>query len=151
MRQLAAIALMGFLAPFVPIRAVAETPLDKAKQLFDRYVALEHAFDAKAADLYAEDAIIRNKRTYPTGQIREITIPAPEYKELIRAAMPLAKTRSDTNTYSDVRYVEESSRVRITATRYSNLKNYSSPISLLVGPSDGGDWLIYEELSESRP
>ena len=122
-----------------------------ARELFEQYVALGHAYDTRLADLYADDAVIRNKRTYPTGQVRELTMPAPRYKTLIREAMPLAKARGDRNTFSNVRYTTEGARVRIRASRFSELKNYTSPISLLVGPSPTGKWLIYEEVSESRP
>ena len=126
-------------------------PPDEARKLFERYVESERTFDAAVAELYADDAVIRNKRTYPDGTTRVSTMPAPQYKALIRQAMPLAKAREDTSTYSEVRYAEEGRRIRITATRYSNLKKYSSPLSLLVGPSPEGGWLIFEELSESRP
>lgn len=125
--------------------------LDDAKALFEQYVQLEHAFDPAAADLYADDAVIKNKRTYPTGQVRELTMPATSYKTLIRQAMPLAKLRGDTNSYSDISYAKEGSMVRIRATRFSNLKHYASPLSLLVSPDEKGRWLIREELSESRP
>lgn len=125
--------------------------IDDAKAFFDHYVQLEHAFDPAAADLYAEDALIKNKRTYPNGQVRELTMPANKYKTLIRQAMPLAKLRGDTNSYSEISYSKEGSMVRIRATRFSNLKNYASPISLLVSPDEKGGWIIREELSESRP
>jgi hypothetical protein len=124
---------------------------DAAKRLFEQYVALGHAYDPSVADLYADDALIKNKRTYPTGEVRDMTMPAANYKTLIRQAMPLAKTRGDRSTYADVRYTSEGERVRISAARFSELKNYTSPITLLVGPSPNGKWLIYEELSESRP
>jgi len=78
-------------------------------------------------------------------------MPATQYKALIRQTLPLAKLRGDTNTYSEVSFSNEGSNVRIRATRFSNLKKYSSPISLLVAPDDTGRLLIYEELSESRP
>jgi hypothetical protein len=65
--------------------------------------------------------------------------------------MPMAKERGDTSTFSEVQYVKEGAGVRITATRFSNLKNYSSPFSLLVAPDATGRWVIFEELSESRP
>lgn len=129
----------------------AAAPLDDAKALFEQYVQLEHAFDPAAADLYADDALIKNKRTYPTGQVRELTMPVTTYKTLIRQAMPLAKLRGDTNIYSEISYSKEGAMVRIRATRFSNLKNYASPLSLLVSPDDNGRWLIREELSESRP
>ena len=126
-------------------------PLDEAQALFKRYVALELAFDPAAADLYSDTAVIKNKRTYPTGQVRELSIPAPKYKELIRQAMPIAKARGDRNTYSDCKHDEAAERVRITCSRYSELKKYTSPITLVVGPAPTGQWLIFEELSESQP
>lgn len=123
----------------------------KAKELFAAYDRLEHEFDPAIADLYADDAVIRNKRVYPTGEVREMTIPASKYKELLRTATPLAKARGDVSTYSNVTYTPEADGVRIKADRYSELKKYHSPLSLLVKPSASGKWLIYEELSESRP
>lgn len=128
-----------------------DADLAQAQALFEKYVALEHAHDGAIADLYADAALIRNKRTYPTGAVRDVTLPAESYKALIRATMPLAATRGDISTYSAVSYTHEGERVRITATRFSELKKYSSPISLLVGPSKSGSWLIFEELSESQP
>ena len=153
-----AFALPFLLLALVDISVLAQdktpqTPatLEAARAIFDKYVSLERAFDPAAADLYAPDAVIRNKRTYPTGEVRELTIPAAQYKELVRQAMPVAKLRGDTNRYSNCKYAPESGRVRITCERYSEVKKYSSPISLLVGAGPRGDWLIFEELSESQP
>jgi hypothetical protein len=128
----------------------AQSP-DAARTLFGKYQSLERSFDPAAADLYCDTALIRNTRTYPDGQKRTLDLPAPKYKELIRSAMPLAKSRSDYNKYSGVAYAPENGNVRITATRYSVLKQYASPLSLLVGPCKGGAWGVLEELSESRP
>lgn len=130
---------------------LADATIDAAKKFFDRYVALEASFDPKVADLYADDAKIQNTRISSDGQKKVMTMPAPAYKELIRQVMPLAKQRGDTSIYSNVKFTQEDDKVRITATRYSNLKKYSSPISLLIAPSEKGVWLISEELSESRP
>ena len=148
MRSLVTILTVMLISVF---DAIGDTPQEDAKKLFDRYVDSERTFDPAVADLYSDDAKIQNKRTYPDGSTRVSTMPAPKYKELIRQAMPLAKERGDTNTWSEVKYVTEGQKVRITATRFSNLKKYSSPVSLLVGPSSEGKWLIFEELSESKP
>jgi hypothetical protein len=131
--------------------ATVAAPLDDAKVLFDRYVQLELEFDPALADLYSDDAVIKNTRRYPNGQVRELTIPAPQYRGLIRSAAPLAKARGDTSSYSDVTFAEEQAGVRITATRFSHLKQYASPLSLFVAPNASGFWLIREELSESQP
>ncbi|MEW6120401.1 MAG: hypothetical protein AB1593_09960 [Pseudomonadota bacterium] len=142
-------ALLAFFA--LCVQAVHADPLAEAKLLFERYEALETRFDPGAADLYADNAVIRNKRFYPDGQVRELTIPAPQYKQLIRDAMPLAQARNDRNTYTKTTYKLEGMGVRIQATRFSVMKQYDSPISLLVAPDASGRWLIREELTESRP
>ena len=130
---------------------VADDRIAKAKEVFERFVALGQAFDPDLADLYADDAVINNKRTLPTGEVKELSLPAPEYRNLIRSAMSLANARGDTSTYSDVVYKVEGDGVRITADRFSNLKKYHSPISILLKPDASGAWLIAEELSESKP
>lgn len=96
-------------------QALYVDPIAEAKTLFSRYAAIETAFDPSVAELYADDAIIKNKRIYPTGQVRELTIPAPQYKQLIRASMPLAKIKNDYSTYSEIRFKAEGEGVRITA------------------------------------
>ena len=131
--------------------AGAQSGVTPAKELFQKYVALGSKFDPSLADLYSDDALIKNTRRYPDGQKRTIEIPAAKYKELIRAVMPLAKAKGDRSRYTSVKYTPEGRNVRITATRYSLLKKYSSPLSLLVGADDKGEWRILEEISESIP
>jgi hypothetical protein len=123
----------------------------KAEQVLERYRTLERAFDPAIADLYADDAVILTRRTYPNGEVRDLTITAPQYKALIRSTIPLAKTSGDVSRYSDCTYAPDGVRVRIACARYSELKGYTSPISLVVGPGPGGSWLVFEERSESRP
>lgn len=122
---------------------------------FDEVIPVDAPRTAANADALASRlGFLRTrllKRTYPTGEVRELTIPAPQYKELARATMPLAKARGDLSTYTNVRYAVEGEGVRIRAKRFSELKKYDSPLSLLVKPSASGSWLIQEELSESRP
>jgi len=125
----------------------AKTP----EEFFDLYVKLAHAFDPDAADLYADNAVIRNTRIYPGGRNRTMNMPAPKYKELIRKSMPLAKERGDTSSYRNVTFTQEDRGVRIMAIRHSNLKNYDSPISILISQTESGQWLIVEEISQSQP
>lgn len=122
----------------------------KAKAFFARYVQLEHAFDPAMADLYADNAVILNKRIYPNGKTTSLQIPALRYKHVLRTTMNDAKLKGDISTYSNESYTPEGDKVRIKVTRYSVLKKYSSPMSQLVGPDAKGNWVIYEETSESR-
>ena len=129
-----------------------DSAITQAKGLFERFQRLEHSFDARVADLYADEARIVSTRKYPFGlPARTIELSGTEYKQLIRKAMGTARARGDFSTYSDVTYISEGERVRVRCTRFSELKNYKSPYSLLVGPTDSGTWIIFEEISETRP
>jgi hypothetical protein len=123
----------------------------RARTFFARFMEINHAFDPAVADFYADEARIVSVRKYPHGAERTLQMPGVEYKALLRSAMPLAKARGGTNTYADLSYQQQGARVWIRATRYSALKQYSSPYSLLVGPNASGTWLIYEEHSVTRP
>lgn len=123
----------------------------QAESIFAQYQSRERAFDPSVADLYCDTALIRNVRTYPDGQQRTLELPASKYKTLIRMAMPLAEAKGDFSTYSNPSFAPEGAYVRVTATRYSVLKKYSSPISLLIGSCSDGAIGILEELGESQP
>jgi hypothetical protein len=122
----------------------------KAKALFARYVQLEHAFDPAMADLYTDQAVIVNKRIYNDGKVTSLQIPALRYKHVNRSGMAGARKQGDISNYTNDTYTPEGNKVRISVTRYSVLKKYASPMSLLVGPDPTGKWVIYEEKSESH-
>ena len=115
-------------------------------------MALGRAFDPELADLYADEAVIQHTRVYPTGATRALDFRGAEYKPLVRAAMPTARRRGDRDRFENVRYEPAAGgRVRITATRYNELKRYRSPFTLVVGPDASGTWRVIEERSQSQP
>lgn len=128
-----------------------DNQMNEARQFMKRYMAMEKSFNARITELYDNAAIIQNIRRYPSGEEKVITIPAPTYKQLIETTLPLARNRQDSSKYREVQYQAQDGKVRITATRHSNLKNYDSPISWVIGPNAEGKLVILEEHSESRP
>src|SRR5689334_21469083 len=98
--RLAALVVFASTALIAAQGAPSADARAKAEQLWNRYVALEAAFDPAVADLYSDDAVIRNRRTYPTGEVREATVPAAQYKLLVRQATPVARAANDINRYS---------------------------------------------------
>lgn len=124
--------------------------LEAAKQLFAQFIALEQSYDPAITELYAAEAIVTIRRTFPMGNPSDTVYPGADYKTLLRTLLPAAKANSERNTYSKIAYMLEGDQVRVAAARYSALKGRTSPISLLVGQSPQGKWLIYQELSESR-
>jgi hypothetical protein len=136
----------------VPLKSEEkENLIREAKDFFNRCVALEQSFDPAMLELISDDAKVENMRIYPTGTKRKMTLTGTQYKELVRKVLPLAKLRGDTNRYFNMTFTLEGKNVRIKGTRHSNLKNYDSPISLLIAKDKKGKWLIIEHLSQSRP
>jgi hypothetical protein len=122
----------------------------KAKAFFQRYVALEHAFDLAMVNLYSDSVVIKNKRYMPDGKIVPMTVPASRFKKALKDYMPKARQVGDISTYTNDTYTMEGNRVRINVIRYSSVEKVSSPVSILVGPDPSGKWLIFEEVSESH-
>jgi hypothetical protein len=146
----AAIALLALCQSASATAAASTDPIAKAKALFQRYVELEHAFDPAQADLYSDQAVIRNKRILHDGKVIPLTVPATRYKKVIRDGMAEARRKGDVANYTDDTYTLEKGKVRIHVVRYLALKKYSSPMSMLVGPDATGKWMIFEEESESH-
>ncbi|MCD6049824.1 MAG: hypothetical protein K0Q55_1227 [Verrucomicrobia bacterium] len=133
-----------------PEAALSPEKTAAARDFFARYEKLQREFDTAAIDLYADTANIKNTRRMPDGTSRDMALTGAAYKTLLRQVLPTAKARGDTSKYSEVKYQAEGTGIRITATRYSELKKYSSPFSLLIKQQDS-QWLIVGEASESKP
>ena len=145
------IHIVLFLSLLTAGTAIAGEKVKQAKKIFSQYVTLAEKFDPTVAELYSNTAKIQNTRIYPDGRRKVMSLDGKKYKVLIRIGMPLSKARGDTNKYTEVNYVKKDSKVTITATRYSNLKKYSSPLTLVVGADTDGKWRILQEISQSRP
>jgi hypothetical protein len=87
----AAVLLLILMAGVVPATAqTGSDPIAAATLLFTKYVNLERGYWPAVGDLYADEAVIRNRRRYPNGEVRELTLTAAQYRALLEKAMPIA-------------------------------------------------------------
>lgn len=116
-----------------------------AKALFEKYVALERAFDPALGELYAPNAQViaygvdGQKLSFDGGMMRE----------MLKTSMPLAKAQKDTVEYKNVSYAVDGAFVTITALRHSKLKNKSSPHRIVVASRDGKNWFVVQEVGSA--
>jgi hypothetical protein len=146
--------MMYFLVLFALANAslAAQTaPAGSAQELWKSYQDLGSRFDPSLADLYADDAVVRNTRRYPDGHTRTLEWSGKEYQSLVRQAMPLARSRGDLDLYSNVQFKVIGDRTQITATRYSTSKRYYAPHELITENVKGEGWKIVAETGQSRP
>jgi len=134
-------------------KAKADSPnIVKAKKFLEVYQERANNFDPTLADLYADEAKIVNTTLRNDKNKDVIKYVGKDFKEKLRKGLPTTgKMLNDTNTFSEITYTEENGSVRITATRFNQRKNSSTPHSFLIGPSKSGAWFIYEEERQSKP
>jgi hypothetical protein len=122
----------------------------EAQKLFKQYVDSEHNYDPSQAELYAPNANIKDVRVYSDGQSKTLSWTGDNYKQIVKAQLPVAKARGEQNTYSQVNYIREGNNVRIKCVRASVQKKFSAPMEIVVAPV-GKVWKIVEENCQSQP
>lgn len=135
-------------------QVLAEDSIVEAQRLFKQFSEMERAFDPALAELFSPSAVVKDVRVYQDGQTKTITWTGADYKQVVRAGLPVAKVRNDLNNYTAINYTKEGANVRIKGTRHSLLKKYSSPFELVLAPSTQNGkttWKIIEELTQSEP
>lgn len=155
MKQALSTSLLAISALFLASApAFAEDAIAEGQRIFKQYTEMERAFDPTLSELFAPNALVKDVRIYQDGQTKTITWSGNEYKQVLRAGLPVAKIRNDINSYSGITYTRDGANVRIKGTRHSQLKKYSSPFELVVAPSSANGkttWKIVEELTQSEP
>ena len=127
-------------------------PRRRAKAFFDRYVALGERYDPRLADLYTDDARIRSTRRYPNGAARTLEMTGTQWKALVIAALPAAKSQGDRSKYQNVRFEPDGHLIRVRADRYSTRKCYwDRGYYLLLARQPNGTIKIVEEHAETQP
>ena len=121
--------------------------LKAAEECMELHFQLADEFNPLMANLYSDYALIQNTVINSDGSQKTRVIPAPYYKSILSNAMQMAKDMGDTYTYSDLEFKMEGKRVRVTYVRHSHLRDYSSPVSMLMGIEDDEAGIVYEELS----
>ncbi len=131
--------------------AAGDTKVE-AKEFFERYIILGENFDKSVADLYSDNAIIKVKRLYPNGQMKEMAFGGTKWKSLVKKSMPLGKARGDISKFSDIKIFLNNTNVTIKANRYSVLKCYTDKGYYMVIEKDStGKYQIVEEYMETQP
>ena len=125
----------------------------EAQKVFKQYVDLERAYDPAQAELYAPNASIKDTRLYQDGQSKTLTWTGDSYKQIIKAQLPVAKSRNEQYSYQQTSFTHEGNNVRLKCVRVSSTKKYSAPLEIVfaAGPKPGTPWKIVEESCQSQP
>ena len=123
-----------------------------ALSFFENYQKLSKEFNPEVISLYSDEAKISSLREYPSGQTREISMTGKEFKELLKKVLPLAKARGDISHFSEIQISIESNTARISAHRYSQLKDYTDEsYYMVIKEIEDQKLMIIKEHTGTRP
>src|SRR6185295_18706840 len=137
---------MLVLVSLVAVPAIAGSPTEEAKKVYQQYVDLDKKHDPAVLALYADDAVISRTRRKPDGTSQTMKIPVRSYKTAVGEAMPYAKERGEKSEYSGASFKEIDGKVQVTATRRVLPKGTPVQLTFLIAQR-GERWLIVEETS----
>jgi len=123
----------------------------RAKDVFERYVALMEAFAPAVGQLYADDAKVHTVQVSPGGEEQKAETSGRQWKAVVRQLLPSAKRVNDRSTFSDVKARVDGENVRIEAKRHWLRTDFRSDFWMVIGPDATGEWKILEEHSVTRP
>lgn len=135
---------------FLGVQASADPKkINEAREFIARFETLSHNYDKNLGDLYSDKALIIRHLENKKGELKEkIVIPTHKYKKLLKLVRYFARIQKYKNYYKDLEYKPEGKNIRVNGIRENN-SGYTSPVSILVGENDNGQWKIMEEITNT--
>lgn len=143
----------GFSSVLRSKRDVAGLPPEKvaaevaqAREVFDRLVALEAAYDTALAELYAEDGLVVETLMENGAPRRTREIPAQKYRAHLPGALDFARKAGECFSHSDVCLQHLGPGwVAVRSLRCSTRGRAPGPYELLIRRCADGAWRISKE------
>jgi ketosteroid isomerase-like protein len=123
------------------------TTIAEAQALWKKYDSMCQNQEEAIFDFYTDDTLIFEDVPGYKNMVKRGSVYVPVVRSLLRAANKRGEKILD-STFRDIQFVQAGDNVRINATRHSNIKNFDSPFSLLVGKGGDGQIVILEERME---
>ena len=141
--------LLIFMVMFLGLGAFAD---DKKEALgfFNNYVQASNSYSPSILNMYAGNASIIRQVVKPDGKLVNAYFSVSDYKGQLRLSSKIAKIRHYKNYYSDINVTKVSNGYKIDAMRKPSSSDYKLRASMTVQKQSGGNWLIVEELMQTK-
>jgi hypothetical protein len=120
------------------------------KAFWEHVLHLVDQYDPAVADLYADDAVLKNVFVDANGKKRETSMEPARFKALLRAQLPPLRGSGRHSVYSACTYAPVVQGLRIECERRPGPQEPAHHVSVLVSRDVRGRWQIREEISTIR-
>lgn len=141
--------LMTFIIMMLGLGAFAGEKED-ALSFFHSYINASNSYSTSLPNMYSSSAKIIRQVVKPDGGTANAYFKMKDYKHQMALSAKLAKIRNYKNYYSDINVTKVSNGYRINAMRKPSLSNYKLKASMVVQKQPNGEWLIVEEMMQTK-
>jgi ketosteroid isomerase-like protein len=129
-------------------REAAARDIAEALAAFDALVALETAYDPRAADLYADDGVVVERRIEGGAERAPKEIPMRRYKATLPLALKISAKARETAIHEAVEaQAMAPGWVRLRSHRRSSQSREAAPYEAVLRRMEDGCWRVVKEIA----
>lgn len=121
-----------------------------ALSFFNSYVQASNNYSPTLLSMYSDNAKIIRQVVKPDGTLVNVPFSMHDYKKQLRLSSKIAKIKNYKNYYSNISVTKVANGYKIDALRKPSLSDYRLKASVVVQQQSGGNWLIVEELMQTK-
>lgn len=121
-----------------------------ALNFFNSYVQASNSYSPTLLNMYSNNAKITRQVVKHDGTLVNVPFSVTDYKKQLRLSSKIAKIKGYKNYYSNINVTKVANGYKIDALRKPSLSDYKLKASMVVQEQSGGNWLIVEELMQTK-
>lgn len=121
-----------------------------ALNFFNSYVQASNNYSPTLLNMYSNNAKITRQVVKPDGTLVNVPFSVIDYKKQLRLSSKIAKIKGYKNYYSNISVTKVTNGYKIDALRKPSLSDYKLKSSMVVQQQSDGNWLIVEELMQTK-
>lgn len=122
----------------------------EALSFFNSYVQASNSYSPALLNMYSDSAKITRQVVKPDGTLVNVPFSIHDYKKQLRLSSKIAKIKNYKNYYTNINVTKVANGYKIDALRKPSLSDYRLKASMVVQKQADGDWLIVEELMQTK-
>lgn len=130
--------------------AVFASEKQDALNFFNSYVQASNNYSPTLLNMYSNNAKITRQVVKPDGTLVNVPFSVTDYKKQLRLSSKIAKIKGYKNYYSNISVTKVTNGYKIDALRKPSLSDYKLKASMVVQQQADGNWLIVEELMQTK-
>lgn len=123
---------------------------EDALKFFNSFVNASNTYSPTLLKMYSDDARIIRQVVTPDGRLVNAYFSINDYRRQMKISEKVAKLRNYKNYYSNVKITQVADGYRIDSLRKPSLSDYKLKSSMIVQKQPDGNWLIKEELMQTK-